>query len=415
VHADDLDSLRNVRDANRLKVLEGLFRRPGSSRMEIVEQTRLSRPTVSTLLDELERAGVVEQHDDPDDARPRGAGRPPALMSLVPCAAYAVGLDVGHAHIRAAVCDLSGELLADEWSAAEVDHAPEASLELAQTMVEETLTRAGVRKDRIVGVGMALAAPIDRATGAVFAEGILPSWTDVRPAQELRDRLRLPVMLENDANLGARGERTFGAARGIDDMVYVRLSAGIGIGLVLGGVAYRGSTGIAGELGHVLADRHGRICRCGKRGCLETVASPVAVARLLAESRGEAVGTRDVLRLVAAGDRGACRAVADAGEAVGEALAMVVNVLNPQLVVVGGELGAAGPPLLDAMRAAIERHAVAPAVAAVSLTAGMLGERAEVLGAAGLALERAPGAIARRLAISTDFVEKSAPGPIGDA
>ena len=244
---------------------------------------------------------------------------------------------------------------------------------------------------------MGLAAPINRATGEIAAEGILPGWHGIRPAAEMQARLGVPVELENDANVGALGEKVFGAARGVDDLIYVRVSAGIGAGLILGGRPYRGFRGVAGEIGHVLADPAGPICRCGNRGCLETVASPVAVAALLERSTGTRVSLARVLELVAAGDRGARRAVADAGEAIGRALSMLVNVLNPEVVVVGGDLAPAGPVLLDAMRAAIERHGVAPAAGAVRVTAGTLGDRAEVLGAAGLILAQSPHALAARV------------------
>jgi predicted NBD/HSP70 family sugar kinase len=244
---------------------------------------------------------------------------------------------------------------------------------------------------------MGLAAPIDSATRTVYAEGILPSWGGISPADEMESRLGLPVQIENDANVGALGEHMFGAGRGVDDMVYVRLSSGIGLGLILGGHPYRGKSGVAGELGHIASVEDGRICRCGNRGCLETVASPVAVAGLLEYSRGEPVSVPRLLELVHAGDRGACRAVADAGAAVGNAVAAVVNVLNPELVVIGGELASAGAVLLDPLRVAIQRRAIAPAVAAVRVTEGALGERAEVLGAAALLLSQAPHALARRL------------------
>src|ERR1700750_1120560 len=257
--------LLNARQMNRLRVIEALYRNPGSSRTEVAEYTGLSRPTVSMLIEELEDAGIVRQHEV-GESRPRGTGRPPVLISLVPRAAFAVGLDVGHEHVRAAVCDLSGEILADDWSAAEVDHAPTESLDLARELVHGVLREADVTADHVIGVGMALAAPVDRETGIVFAEGILPNWGGVQPAAEMRARLGLPVPLENDGHLAALGEHVFGAGHRVDDMVYVRLSAGIGVGLILGGRPYRGRNGIAGELGDVRVDPSGAVCRCGNRG-----------------------------------------------------------------------------------------------------------------------------------------------------
>ncbi len=334
----------------------------------------------------------------PPEPRARNTGRPPVLLSLAPGAAFAVGLDFGHQHIRVAVCDLSGEVVADGWSSSEVDYAPVESLDLAKALVRKALSSSGITRDRLLGVGMGLAAPVNVATGELQADGILPGWHGIHPAAEMQARLGLPVQLENDANAGALGEKVFGAGRGTGEMIYVRLSAGIGAGLILDGRPYRGAAGVAGEIGHVLTVPDGLICRCGNRGCLETVASPVAVAALLERSTGRPVSLPRLLELVSQGDRGARRAVADAGEAVGRAISALVNLLNPELVVIGGDLAAAGAVLLDPLKQAVQRHSVAPAAAAVQVTAGALGDRAEVLGAAALILARSPRVLAQRVA-----------------
>ena len=387
----------SVRQLNRLRVIETIYRYPATSRAEITRHTGLARQTVSTVTDELLRAGIVEEHAAPEDARPRNTGRPPILLSLVPGAAFAVGLDFGHEHIRVAVCDLSGQPIVDDFSPAEVDHAPTESLDLAHELVRNALSSAGIEREHLLGVGMGLAAPINRATGELEADGILPGWHGIRPAAEMEARLGVPVQLENDANAGALGEKLFGAGRGVDDLVYVRLSAGIGAGLILSGRPYHGSLGVAGEIGHILSDRQGSICRCGNRGCLETIASPVAVAALLEQSTGRPVSIPALLELVAADHRGAQRAVADAGEAVGTVLAALVNIVNPQLLLVGGELAGAGETLLDPIRTAIARHCVAPAGDSVRVAAGTLGPRAEVLGAAALILAQSPHTLAQRV------------------
>src|SRR6201989_66821 len=153
--------LLNARQMNRLRVIEALYRNPGSSRTEVAEYTGLSRPTVSMLIEELEDAGIVRQHEA-GDSRPRATGRPPVLISLVPRAAFAVGLDVGHEHVRAAVCDLSGEILAAHWSGAEVDHAPTESLDLARELIEGVMREAGLTAGHVIGVGIGPAAPRDR-------------------------------------------------------------------------------------------------------------------------------------------------------------------------------------------------------------------------------------------------------------
>jgi predicted NBD/HSP70 family sugar kinase len=385
------------RQLNRFRVIETLYRYPEATRFELAHRTGLSRATVSNLIDELREAGVVEERDHPD-GRPRTTGRPPILLSLASDAAFAVGLDIGHRHVRAAVCDLSGTPIADEWSPADVDDAYAETLDLAERLVGKALGDAALAEERLLGVGVGLAAPIDNATGEVDAGAILPGWDGTRPAEELSARLGLPVQLDNDANVGALGEQVFGAARGVEDLIYVRLSAGIGAGLVVRGQPYRGHRGLAGEIGHVAVDPAGHICRCGNRGCLETVASPVAVADLLERTLGRRVDVDTLLDLVRSGDRGARRAIADAGEAIGRALSSFVNALNPELVLVGGELAAAGPVLLEPIQSAMERHSVPAAAAGLRVEAGALGERAEVLGAAALALAQSPHALARRVA-----------------
>jgi predicted NBD/HSP70 family sugar kinase len=387
-----------LRQMNRLRIIEALYHHRSMSRTELARRTGLSRATVSSLVDEVGRAGVVEEHASAPEPRARVTGRPPLLLSLAPGAAFAVGLDFGHQHIRAAACDLSGEVVAEDWSAAQVDHSPVQSLDLAQELVSRTLRAGGITRDRILGVGMGLAAPVNAATGDLLADGILPGWHGIQPAVEMEARLGLPVQLENDANAGALGEKVFGAGRGAAEMIYVRLSAGIGAGLILDGRPYRGIAGVAGEIGHVLAAPDGLICRCGNRGCLETVASPVAVAGLLERSTGRPVSVQRLLERVREDDRGARTAVADAGEAVGRAISALVNILNPQLVVIGGDLAAAGEVLLDPVRAAIRHHSVAPAATAVNVVAGTLEGRAEVLGAAALILARSPRVLAERVA-----------------
>jgi predicted NBD/HSP70 family sugar kinase len=387
----------SVRQLNRLRLIETIYRNPATSRAELTRLTGLARQTVSTVIDALLSAGIVEERAAPDEDRPRNTGRPPMLLSLVSDAAFAVGLDFGHQHIRVAVCDLSGQPIVDDFSPAEVDHAPTQSLDLAAELVRESLSSAGIEGDRLLGVGMDLAAPINRVTGELETNGILPGWHGIRPAAEMEARLGIPVQIENDANAGALGEKLYGAGRGVDDLVYVRLSAGIGAGIILSGRPYHGSLGVAGEIGHVLSDPRGSICRCGNRGCLETIASPVAVAALLERSMNRPVSISMLLELVATNHRGARRAVADAGDAVGEVLAALVNILNPELLVFGGELASAGEVILEPIRGAIGRSCVTPASTSVRVAAGTLGPRAEVLGAAALILAQSPPMLAKRV------------------
>jgi predicted NBD/HSP70 family sugar kinase len=228
---------------------------------------------------------------------------------------------------------------------------------------------------------MGLPGPIDRRTGTVGSSVILAGWAGVKAGPELAKRLGMRVDVDNDANLGALAELSLGAGRGVEDLIYVKVSSGIGAGLVLGGRLHRGATGIAGELGHVQVRDDGAVCRCGNRGCLETVASGPALLSVLQPAHAAHLSVGDMLELSRAGDLGTQRVLNDAGRAIGRALGDLCNSLNPAAIVVGGDLSAAGPPLVDGIREAVDRYAQPGSAQAVTVTRGVLGERAEVLGA----------------------------------
>lgn len=386
-----------LRDHNRSQVV-GVLRRAGSaSRADIARLTGLSRTTVSSLVSELEAAGLITPVQD-DTPAGGGRGRPGVRLALQPAAGAALGIDFGHTHLRVAVADLSSRVLAERHRELDVDRAAEAALKAASGLAEEVLAEAGVDRSQVAGVGVGLPGPLDRNTGTVGSSVILPGWAGLRPAEELKRRLGLPILIDNDANLGALAEFTVGAGRGASDLVYLKLSSGIGAGLVLGGRLHRGATGIAGELGHVLSTADGVVCRCGNRGCLETVAAAPALIELLRVSHGPGLTVADLLRLAEEGDVGVRRVFGDAGRSIGRALADLVNAVNPGLVVVGGDLSAVGEPLLDGIRGSVERYALPGASAALEVVPGVLGDRAEVLGAIVLVTSDTERMTPRRLA-----------------
>jgi predicted NBD/HSP70 family sugar kinase/biotin operon repressor len=377
-------SLESLRERNRLRVVDALRQRGAISRSDIARQTGLSRSTVSSLVADLQAAGLVVEREAGAGRRGPEGGRPPVLIALDQSAGALIGIDFDHRHVRVAISDLSFTVLAERVEDIEVGAAGPRSLDLAAGLAEQLLEEAGVDRSRILAIGMGLPGPIDRQTGLVHSRAILPALDGIDTAAEMRRRLGLPVHLDNDANLGALGEATFGAGAGAEVMTYMRLSAGIGAGLVIGGRPFRGARGVAGEIGHVLVDPQGPICRCGNRGCLETFAAPQALCELLRRSHGP-LSVPQLLALAAEGDAGCQRAIDDAGRVVGRAVADLCNLINPDLILVGGDLAAAGDLLLEPMRDAVRRFAIPAAAEDVRITAGVLGERAEVLGALALA------------------------------
>jgi predicted NBD/HSP70 family sugar kinase len=381
-------SLTSLRQGNRRRIVDALRQRGVASRADLARTTGLSRSTVSTIVADLLEAGLATEREDGVPPSQEGhTGRPPVMISLDSSAGLAVGIDFGHRHLRVAVSDLSHTVLAETWGEIDVDHSAEHGLDAAAEFVANVLDEAGADRSRVIGAGMGLPAPIDRATGTVQASSILPGWVGVDAAAEARRRLEMPVEVENDANLGALAELVSGAGQGRSDVAYIKLATGIGAGFISSGRLHHGVGGTAGEIGHTVLADGGPVCRCGNRGCLETLASTRAITQLLSTSRGEEVTTRRLLELSAAGDAAAQRLIGDAGRAVGVAVANLCNLLNPECVIVGGDLSAAGDVLLDPVRSSVRRNAIPNAVEQLEVVPGVLGERAELLGALALVMQ----------------------------
>jgi predicted NBD/HSP70 family sugar kinase len=390
-------SLRSLRERNRLQVLEVVRGRRSVSRADIARRTGLARSTVSTLVNELLGAGLLVERGAPDDGNTT-QGRPPVLLSFDPSAGAVLGLHFDHPVIRVAVADLGYTILAEATVPVDVDHDAQDSLDAAAALVDQVLATSGIERDRLLGAGAALAGPIDQATGTVGSSAILPGWVGMPLAQELTARLGLPVHVDNDANVGALAESVLGAGRGASEMAYIMLGSGIGAGLIIGGQVYRGSGGTAGEIGHVLVNEQGPLCRCGNRGCLETYAGADALLDLLRRQHGDGLTIDGLVDLAGKGDAACQRVIADAARFVGVAAATLCNQLNPERIVIGGELAQTGALLLDPLRESIVRYAIPAAAEDVNVVVGELGERAELLGALVLVLGQSDRALTSRVA-----------------
>jgi predicted NBD/HSP70 family sugar kinase len=389
--------LSSLRELNRLKVFEAVREEGTVSRAEIAKLTGLARSTVSTLIGELQRAGLVVERDDVRAEATAVGGRPPLLLSLDPVAGAVVGIQFDHDFVRVAIADLSLALLAEGVVECDVDNDAQAGLDAAAGLVRSLIAEAGVESDRLIGAGVALSGPIDRYTGLIASTTVLPSWVGVDAASWLSDRLGVPVEVENDANLGALAESVLGAGHGSTEMAYVMLSSGIGGALILGGRLYRGARGIAGEFGHVTVDDTGHMCRCGNRGCLETMVGAGALTESLRRSHNEHITIEQMIALARDGDPGCRRVIADAGHTVGRVAASLCNEFNPERIVIGGELALAGDLLLDPIRESIRRYAAPAAAEYLTVVAGALGERAELMGALALVVGQSEQVLSGRL------------------
>jgi predicted NBD/HSP70 family sugar kinase len=352
---------------------------------------------VSTLVSDLQRRGLVVEQ--PGQFAGEGQpGRPAALLQLDPSAGAAIGIDFDHDQLRVAVSDLSRIVLAEASARFDVDHDAAGALDMAADLVDQLLDEVGISRDRVLGTGMALAGPIDHERAALHHSTVLPGWADVDAGAELERRIGTSVYVDNDANLGALAEVTLGAGRRARFAAYIQIGSGVGAGIVVNGSPYRGARGTAGEIGHVVVDPQGPLCRCGNRGCLETVASTGALQALVSASRGHKPTVQEMIAEALAGDAGCRRAITDAGRVVGGVVAGLVNLFSPEMVVIGGDLGEAGELLLKPLREAVIRDALPEAASGLEIVAGELGERANLLGALALVLMQSEHEVAARVA-----------------
>lgn len=350
------------------------------SQAEIARLTGLSPASVSNIVHQLGDRGAVELSPGI-----RG-GRRAQEVRICSADGLVAGVDFGHRHIRVAVADLRFDVLAERRHACDVGASSATAFAVAEKLVAEVLDELGVGRGELKAAGVGLPAPLPPTGSSLASWPILPGWEDIDPARDLAQRLEVPVVADNDANLGARGELHFGAGRGVANLAYVKAATGLGAGLVVDGYVYRGFAGSAGEIGHLTIDETGPVCSCGNRGCLETLVGAPYLLELIRRSHPDLRTVEDLVARALAGDGGCRRVIADAARHIGFVAANLCNVVNPERVVVGGDLAAAGDVLLDPLRASIPRYAVL-SVAGTPVVAAETGERAEVLGALVLAAE----------------------------
>ena len=370
-----------MRDAGRTRVVEVLRTQGVASRADLVRATGLSRARVSAVVAALQGQGlVVEEPASPDSGG--GRGRPPNMLRFNSSARAMLGIAYDRDSVRAAVADLSLDILAERSLRLDVPTAPiEEALAAAAAVADGAIRASGVSRDLLIGAGVSLPVPLDRVADEIAAPKIVPPWADLRPQRTFEELTGIPVYLENDANAAALAELRWGAGRGLSDFVYVKLSPGVGAAIVSGGRLYRGAAGFAGELGHIRAGEHGPVCACGNRGCLGPSIGIRHVIEQLRPTHGRRLSVRRVLGLVAEGDAEAVRVVRNTGRVLGRALASLCNVLNPEAIVIGGVLSEAGDALIAGVREAIDTYSLQPIADTVDVRIAQLTERWELLGA----------------------------------
>ena len=375
-------SQSSLRSANEARVLESLRLGGDLTQAELSRRTALAPSTVSNIVRDLADAGVVAVQDE-------HGGRRGRLVRLEAQGRLLLGVEFGQSHLSVALASLSQQVIAETSVRMPLGHEHATGLTRAVSLVDNLLDRSGLARDRIVAGGMALPAPIDLAGRIVGSRSVLPGWAEIDLVEAAEKAFKVPVLVDNDANAGALGEHLWGAGRGHDNFAYLKLAHGIGAGLILNGRLFRGENGVSGEIGHTTVDERGVFCRCGNRGCLETIATTPRILAMLSPTHPRLSSIEDVVAAARAGDAGCERALGDTGRAVGIAVANLCNIVNPGTIVIGGELALAGELIIGPMRAIVSRYGVPSAVAGLAITTSELGRSSQLRGAIALAAAEA--------------------------
>lgn len=381
VNAAQSVSTSLIRRINVTRVFHAIRLSPDISQRRLGEVTGLDKATVSVVVAQLAARGLVERTALP---RTRRVGRPETGLSITRNMGVLVGVELDPRRIGIIVSTVAGEPLARRTIAGSRDI--DQALDALRTTVDALVGEAGFTPDRIRGIGIGIPGLMDRSGRLALAPNL--EWRDVPIRDRVAGRFTAPVHLENDTNAAAVAERLFGTCSEIDDFLYIAGHSGVGGALVLGGVLYLGAGGFAGEIGHVTVVPDGQPCGCGKRGCLETVASADAIVRRVRASGTPVDDMADVARALAAGMPAAAEAVEEAGVALGQALATMVSTINPRRVVLGGSLATISAPLLAAVTRTLAAHALPPVLAGLDFEISPLGEDAIPMGGIAIALER---------------------------
>ena len=359
-----------LRQANEQRLVDLLRTSAGQpvTQADVARSTGLASATVSNIVRDLVAAGVLETTP--------GAGRRGTVLRLARTAGVVAAVDFGHTHVWVAVGDLMGGILGEFSEPIDQAHDHRDGLRRAEELLDQVLQEAGVPRTLLRAVCLGLPGPID--DGHVRSLGILPGWVGVDAVKVAGETFGVRVLVENDANLGAVAEHRLGAAQGSSNVVFVKASSGVGGGLIVNGELFRGSRGTAGEIGHLALNENGPVCRCGNRGCLEAYASAGAILAVAREHHPNAT-IADLAQAARDGQPSAQRLLEDAGLYLGWGLAAAASLINPDVIVVGGDLASAGDGILEAVRTGLRRHALTDAGATV-IALSTLGSRASLIG-----------------------------------
>ncbi|MEN8008041.1 MAG: ROK family transcriptional regulator [Candidatus Krumholzibacteriota bacterium] len=388
----DPDRPRPLADA----VLRLIWEERHISRAEIARRAGLSRSTVSEVVSEILPMGLIAEVGE----GPSRGGRRPIVIEFQDDVCVILGVEMSATHVAVALTNLRGKVLA--WVTREhpVRNDPSGTRQVIAELCKHCLEAPAAVHRPLVGIGVAVPSPVDPSHPDRLSTVVLPAWEERLGLDELSEKYGVPLLVDNDANLGALAEHWWGLGGDADNLAYIKVATGIGSGHVIGGEIYRGATGVAGEIGHISIDPQGKRCICGLRGCLVTLVGGRALEARAAELEseypqsaltGKKFTVHDIENAALAGDTLALEVIREAATHLGTAVAGLLNLMNPAVVVLGGDLARLGELVLAPLRERVQTHTLVSSVAAAEILASKLGPQSVAVGAATLVLKTALG------------------------
>lgn len=367
--------------STRYRVLAAVRDHGPLSRADLARRTGLAASTITAVTKTLSAEGVLREVEEAAElvsrTGPRGRG-----LTVDPALASVAGVDFGFRTVRVAVCDLHARVQITRESRLAERYSSREGLSVATSLYRDAVAALPSSQGEVVSVGIALPGPIDSSGQRIVGSSVLPGWSETT-ADMIAAAFGVHTVIENDANLAALGEHTFGAGRDVADSLTVKFHSGIGAGLIVGDRLVGGAG--SGEIGHFSVAAEGAVCRCGKRGCLDTFASIPVLLDAVAGG-DEPVDLRTLLALTESGDPRAVRVVADAAALVGDAASRACLLFAPERVIVVGAMAQAGDAVIGPFAHALRRGLIPETQAPPEIVRGALGERSTVMGAVALAL-----------------------------
>ncbi len=380
----------SVKNLNKHAALDLIRFAPGGiSRIELSRQIGLTRAAVTSIVGDLIEAHLVRETNGQ-----HGGGRNPINLEINPDFGRVLGIDIGSTHVTIVLANGLAQVLDEVNAPLDITQGPEICLPQVAKVINGWLPNTGTELSEILAAAVDVPGPVVSDAGKVGAPPIMPGWDNFPIRDWLEERLSCPVSLGNDAEFGALGEWAFGAGRGEKNLAYIKVGTGVGAGLLLDGQIYRGTTGSAGEIGHITLVEDGPICTCGNHGCLEALAGGRSLALRAREgiSKGRrtslaevgpanSIIAKDVIAAARRGDLFCQQLVIDSGYHLGTAIASLVNLINPDIVVIGGGVAQLGDLLLDPIRQTVKQRSLKVSWQAVRISAAILGRRSSAMGA----------------------------------